>query len=235
MSGSALQSRILSWARACSSIHRQHLVRHIEGFAVQTGTVSRTLDVGSGSAPYKHMFNTQRYIAIDVSALHKVSAVGDVSALPFQASTMDVIVCTEVIEHVENVDIALGEISRVLKSGGHLILTTPFLMGMHCAVDLRRFTETSLRILLDRHDFDIVRLEKRGGILSVLSATLLQIPLQILGLHENKNHSNSRYLLVGLTYAFLVPLAKSLVLLDGLDKGKNFTLGYDGLCQKRLT
>lgn len=47
------------------------------------------------------------------------------SQLPFNSGTFDVVLCTEVIEHVENQNEALKELSRVLKRNGILVITTP--------------------------------------------------------------------------------------------------------------
>jgi ubiquinone/menaquinone biosynthesis C-methylase UbiE len=48
-----------------------------------------------------------------------------VSALPFNTESFDIVLCTEVIEHVEDQKKAFSETYRVLKKGGYLVLTTP--------------------------------------------------------------------------------------------------------------
>jgi len=50
--------------------------------------------------------------------------------LPYPDKSFDLVVLTEVIEHLENHRVALGEVSRVLRPGGHLILTTPNIMRL---------------------------------------------------------------------------------------------------------
>ena len=50
--------------------------------------------------------------------------------LPYPDQSFDLVVLTEVIEHLENHRAALGEVARVLRPGGHLILTTPNIMRM---------------------------------------------------------------------------------------------------------
>lgn len=51
--------------------------------------------------------------------------VASASELPFKDETFDIVLCTEVIEHLENQKEALAEIFRALKKGGVLVLTTP--------------------------------------------------------------------------------------------------------------
>ncbi|MEW6618567.1 MAG: class I SAM-dependent methyltransferase [bacterium] len=44
---------------------------------------------------------------------------------PFEDEFFDIVLCTEVIEHVMNIPFFLGEIKRVLKSEGIILLSTP--------------------------------------------------------------------------------------------------------------
>src|SRR5690242_9437722 len=50
---------------------------------------------------------------------------GDICAMPFAADSFDLVLATDVIEHVEEDDGALREIARVLRPGGTLLLTVP--------------------------------------------------------------------------------------------------------------
>jgi SAM-dependent methyltransferase len=69
----------------------------------------------------------------------------------------DLIICTEVLEHVANPFLAINEIFRLLKKGGILLLSTPFNFRIHGPLpDCWRFTEHGLKILLT--DFKIIKL-----------------------------------------------------------------------------
>lgn len=50
---------------------------------------------------------------------------GSIYALPFKESLFDLIICSEVLEHLINERRALAEMSRVLKPGGVLLITVP--------------------------------------------------------------------------------------------------------------
>lgn len=50
----------------------------------------------------------------------------DMLAMPFDNGTFDCVIANHVLEHVGDVERALGEIRRVLRSGGHAILQTPY-------------------------------------------------------------------------------------------------------------
>jgi 2-polyprenyl-3-methyl-5-hydroxy-6-metoxy-1,4-benzoquinol methylase len=49
----------------------------------------------------------------------------DIRNIPFEQSTFDIIICFETIEHVENQDLVMTELKRVLKTEGVLIISTP--------------------------------------------------------------------------------------------------------------
>ena len=51
--------------------------------------------------------------------------------MPFEDSTFDSCMATEVLEHCPNTEILLKEVSRVLKPEGTLFFTVPFLWNLH--------------------------------------------------------------------------------------------------------
>lgn len=89
---------------------------------------------GQGSLEYKllrHGVEHQRIAAIDYNpAQHKLSEINvtfcDLNGrVPFDDGSFDLVLCTEVIEHLNNPQNLIDELHRVTKSGGHLVLTTP--------------------------------------------------------------------------------------------------------------
>lgn len=78
---------------------------------------------------------------------------GDLLSLPFAPDAFDGVVLTEVLEHCIDPRAALCEIWRVLKSGGLLLVTSPFLWPDHRTEDYKdywRFTEQGWELLLQR-------------------------------------------------------------------------------------
>jgi ubiquinone/menaquinone biosynthesis C-methylase UbiE len=72
-------------------------------------------------------------------------------ALPFPDAVFDGVVLTEVLEHCVNPPAAVGEVFRVLKPGGLLLVTSPFLWPDHRTDDYKdywRFTEQGWQLLL---------------------------------------------------------------------------------------
>jgi SAM-dependent methyltransferase len=84
-----------------------------------------TLEVGSldvnGSV---RRFFDGPYIGIDMRAGLGVDVVGYANALPFPDQAFDVVVCTEMLEHDPTFWVSLAQMGRVLKPGGHLLVTT---------------------------------------------------------------------------------------------------------------
>ncbi|MFC4250413.1 class I SAM-dependent methyltransferase [Sinimarinibacterium flocculans] len=72
-------------------------------------------------------------------------AFADAAALPLRDASVDAVVILEVIEHLPSPRQALHEIARVLRPGGQLLLSVPFLYPIHDApYDFQRFTEHGL-------------------------------------------------------------------------------------------
>jgi len=63
----------------------------------------------------------------------RIDLVSDITAIPASDSSFDVILCSEVLEHVPEPTHALDEFARLLKPGGVVILTAPFSSNVHMA------------------------------------------------------------------------------------------------------
>jgi len=123
------------------------------------------LDFGCGSKPYKNLFkNCQNYLSIDVLS-DKENVKPDIfyngTKLPFADNIFDSILCTEVFEHVEKLDDIINELYRVLKPGGRMIVTTPFMCMEHeMPYDFRRLSFNGLSNLMKKNNFKILASQK---------------------------------------------------------------------------
>ena len=96
----------------------------------------RLLDVGCGRKPYRQMFFTDDYVGLEIDtpenrANKQADFFYDGCQFPFSDRDFDGIVCNQVLEHVFTPDQFLGEICRVLKPDGMLLLTVPFVWDEH--------------------------------------------------------------------------------------------------------
>jgi SAM-dependent methyltransferase len=133
------------------------------------------LDVGCGEKPYEWIFGSQveRYVGCDWGAtphsLHHVDLLADAARLPFHDATFDTVLSTEVLEHVSDPARCVVELNRVLRPGGTLILTTPFLYWIHEAPhDYFRYTPYGLKALIRRAGLDEAKLLVRGNVVTVV-------------------------------------------------------------------
>lgn len=77
------------------------------------------------------------------------------TGLPFASDSLDVVILSEVVEHLVDTDGGLAELYRVLRPGGHLVLSTPnlaawFNRGLLLAGVQPIFSEVSLRRVYGR-------------------------------------------------------------------------------------
>jgi SAM-dependent methyltransferase len=126
------------------------------------------LDVGCDCKPYWPLFEpyARRYVGADVArTTPQVDVVGSASTIPFASGSADVVVCSQVLEHVPDPAAALAEMARVLKPGGRVFLSTHgnFIYHPH-PTDYWRWTQDGLRKLFeDGGDFDEIELFPNGG------------------------------------------------------------------------
>ncbi|MFO7997290.1 MAG: class I SAM-dependent methyltransferase [Dehalococcoidia bacterium] len=109
----------------------------------------------------------------------------DVTCLPFKDQSFNVVICREVIEHVPDADAAFTEMRRVLRQGGHLLITTP--NGLSGFIDgvlhVRGYSPISFLEELSSQGFEVIG--KKGdipylltGIVSFKCAEIQEILLQ---------------------------------------------------------
>jgi SAM-dependent methyltransferase len=113
-----------------------------------------------------------------------VDVQGDILHLPIKDKSVDTLLCTGVLEHVSEPDMAVQEIYRVLKFEGRVFLEAPFMQTVHAAPkDFCRWTPDGLRQLMT--SFEILELKVAAGPASAL-AWLLQETLAMLFSFHNE-------------------------------------------------
>ena len=133
------------------------------------------LDVGAGLSPFEKYIINGKFITLEYTIKDKPIVVGSAMNLPFKIETFDSIICTEVLEHLEEPGDCVKEIKRVLKKGGHLYLTAPMIWCLHYEPrDFYRFTNHGLVYLLSKENFKIVEVKPIGGIFSFIGMRLCE-------------------------------------------------------------
>jgi SAM-dependent methyltransferase len=134
----------------------------------------RVLDVGG--ARRRGAFRPPpgaRWVVADLEHAHRPDVGADVQALPFRAGAFDAVKATELLEHVPDVGRALAECRRVLRPGGHLVITVPFLERLHGDPgDYARYTRSMWERLLAEADLKPVTIAEQGGYFTHLAGML---------------------------------------------------------------
>jgi SAM-dependent methyltransferase len=146
----------------------------------------RMLDFGCGHKPYKSIFSqVNEYIGVDFEndghchEKEEIDVYYDGNSLPFPDEYFDCAICTEVLEHVPDVDKSLALLARVLKRNAPIILTAPFVWPEHeMPFDFRRFTMNGFVEKLKREGIEVLKTHKNGNYVSVI------IQLQIMLIHQ---------------------------------------------------
>jgi len=101
-------------------------------------------------------FNPRLYVGVDIREGPNVDIVCDISDIEhlFEMESFDVVICTEVLEHVENWRVAIDNLRQVVKSGGFILITVPTIGFPYHGYpnDYWRFTLDNFRDIFS--DFD---------------------------------------------------------------------------------
>lgn len=165
------------------------LIRDLEG-SVKKYARGRILDIGCGNKPYEGMFQgiAEEYVGCDVvqSDQQRVDIICEATRIPQPDASFDTVFSTQVIEHVEDHQALVSEAYRLLKQGGHFILSGPLYWHLHEEPhDYFRFTKYGFKYILEKSGFTVLEIHSNGGkwaflgqvIIHTLPARLIKIKL----------------------------------------------------------
>lgn len=160
-----------------SITHPAYAVVRIAGQAIEKYGAQylggRLLDIGCGEKVKQRLVGryVDEYLGLDhPGTLHDVSAIDTFAvayAIPFADNSFDAVLCTAVLEHLEEPSIAIREAFRVLKPGSHAIYTAPMFWHLHEEPrDFFRYTRYGLRHLFETAGFEITEIFPLSGFLT---------------------------------------------------------------------
>jgi SAM-dependent methyltransferase len=113
---------------------------HLHHFLSQLPPAAIIADLGSGGR-----FLNSKTITFDRFITENTRVIGDMHNLPFKQNSIDCVICTGTLEHIDNPWAAVDELFRVVKQNGKIYIVIPFMQGYHPdPSDFWRFTETGL-------------------------------------------------------------------------------------------
>ncbi len=186
---------------------RRGLYLHIK--SLSSFIYGKTLDIGCGGKPYKNLCNSSEYIGLEIDSPENrknkdADYFYDGKNIPFQDGEFDSVITNQVLEHVFNPDVFILEVNRVLKDGGILLISIPFIWDEHeQPYDYARYSSFGLKYLLENHGFNVIKYRKsindirvifqlingyiykntvtQNAYLNLFMAIILMSPLNILG------------------------------------------------------
>lgn len=181
----------------------------------------RVLDIGCGNKPYSVFLNKDvEHVGLEIIYGSRVDYIYDGIHIPFIDEYFDCLLCTQVLEHVEQIHIFIQEIARCLKPGGLMILTFPFIYNQHGVPhDYRRYSQFGIQQLL-QNKFNIESVMLEGGI----GSTLGLLFLNWLNIQMSKNGLGKLFKVILLPFFLLFTLSINILgyILDKLDSTDSF-------------
>jgi ubiquinone/menaquinone biosynthesis C-methylase UbiE len=206
---------------------------------------SRILDAGAGEQQFKRFCKHLKYVSQDFAQYKpqevesglqmkkwdygNLDIVSDISSIPEPDESFDAVMCTEVFEHIINPREAIKEFSRLLKSGGYLIITAPFCSLTHFAPYhyYTGFSKFFYEKELSANRFNVIEISPNGNYFEYLAQELRRVP-----------SIAKKYSLSELTKKENKLIQKSLLMLDSFSQKDNrsselLCFGYHVFAQKQ--
>jgi SAM-dependent methyltransferase len=158
---------------------REYLLDFARQAASSIPRGAAVLDAGAGKSPYKNLFVEARYESADFCQVDQktygdITYVCDLTHIPVPDGKYDLVLLTQVLEHVPEPTLVLQEIYRILKPGGALWLSAPLFFEEHdIPFDFYRYTQYGLKHLLNTSGFNIENLTWLEGYYGTLSHQLI--------------------------------------------------------------
>jgi SAM-dependent methyltransferase len=124
------------------------------------------LDIGCGKSPYRELLESRGFIVktLDINDANSPDYTGTIEDTGLPDGSVDLIICTQVLEHSLDPRKGLQEISRILRSKGHLIASAPHVWFYHPhPTDNWRFTQEGLTRLVATAGLEARSLLSQGG------------------------------------------------------------------------
>ncbi len=229
--------------RKLDDLGRWHVNAFVERAASGLPGGTRVLDAGAGEAAYRELFRHCRYVATDLGVgdatwnYGNLDSLSELTRLPFRSGAFDVVLCTQVLEHVERPVECVLEIHRVLKPGGSLFLTAPMAQAEHQAPhDFFRYTSFGLRSVIGGAGFRDVRVEPFGGLFTRLAYELPRVLAFFPpgGLRTGRPNAKGIVLipLRLLTFAVIRVLQRILIFSERFDRVRTDPFGWGVVARK---
>jgi SAM-dependent methyltransferase len=161
----------------CGSTWRQANWRFLEKVVNTLPSRAVILDFGAGHGDFAQVLQQREVIALDVFPYDEVDLVCDLQTVnPFKPSSFDAIVLMNVLEHVQQPEKLLKTLAGLLRPGGSIIVTVPFMMKLHqLPYDFYRYSHLQLGNIGHEAGLEITAIEGYYDPVLLLNESMLNV------------------------------------------------------------
>lgn len=209
-----------------SALNHNWLVHRIHNKALEAAihqyASGLLLDIGCGKKPYQVLTKglVKQHFGLDhldsLHGLERIDIVGIAYRLGVADNSVDTILCTVTLEHLEQPQVAIQEMYRILKPSGYLIVSAPLFWHLHEEPrDFYRYTKYGLAYLFSTAGFEILEIKPLAGFIVTFG--------QGLAYYLNRwRYGLTKYPIIGLQLA----IQGAAYFLNGWDRSYDFTWTY---------
>jgi SAM-dependent methyltransferase len=216
-----------------SPLERGPVLASVRAFADSLAPGTQVVDLGAGDGPYRELFGHVAYTTVDWgNSPHEDAVAVDVQAsltdpLPFADGAFDAAMLTQVLEHVPEPSAVVGEVHRILRPGGRLLVTVPYIWEEHeRPYDFWRYSTAGLRFVLESAGFTDVAIEPRSDCFSTLAQLMRNMAFAMGRAPDGRDPEREE------ASRLLTELSGSVLALAPLDTQRIFPLGWQALAKR---
>lgn len=137
------------------------------------------IDIGCGDKPFEVFFSEHNYTGVDFNPVNSTVIKHDLSnKLPFPDNSFDIIILSEVLEHVPRPFFVLEEVNRISKCESFIYISTPFALQIHGSpYDYFRYTKYFYFKISKLYDWELIEFRSSNSIFSSLLLLINQYTL----------------------------------------------------------
>ena len=160
----------MKFNRILSSMHRLN----VDNALAEINFHGRVIDVGGRKADKRGQFlqpenQVEKWEYVNINPDNKPDYLCSAENIPVGDAIYDIALLSEVLEHLERPEGVIDEITRILRTGGILYITVPFMFHEHGSpYDFQRWTRFKIEKLFVEKGYKIESLKPLGGVISIL-------------------------------------------------------------------
>lgn len=134
----------------------------------------KVIDIGGKKTNKRGLFDIDKVSSsvtyVNLEKKNSPDILADATSIPLPNNSFETVIMGELLEHVPDPIAVLKEAHRLLKPNGIILITVPFMVGVHGdPYDFGRYTKTFWEKLAMDIEFDVVEIEQHGNMFAVLA------------------------------------------------------------------